>query len=96
MPTKKYGPWELDTEDLILAHGEDYWIDLQRISTSAEMLDWICQLAQKSWVTPTALGYLVLAFEDIFDPQANLCGSGKSKTINATQYLRRRYPKPSS
>lgn len=92
---KMYGPWEFDSENLTLTH-EGYEIDLETIDSPAEMLDWISQLAQKSWITPDALGHLVLAFEDIFSPQANLCGSGVPKTINATELLRGKYPKRSN
>ncbi len=70
-----WGRWKLngagDRWSLDIQH---YYILLDEIHTNAEMNDWIFQLAGKTWVTAEDLGNLVLAFEDIFEPQANLCG----------------------
>lgn len=77
-----WGRWKLNghgnnwTLDL-----EHYYIRLDRITSNAQMNDWIFQMAGKTWVTPEDLGNLVLAFDDIFSPQATLCGEGKDKTL---------------
>lgn len=65
-----------------------YEIDLEGITESATMLDWIFQLRKKHWVTNEVIGDLISAFQDIFDPQLTLCGSGEGKTINARRHLR--------
>jgi hypothetical protein len=77
-----WGRWKLN------GHGDhwsldlgSYWISLQNITSNAQMNDWIFQLASKTWVTAEDLGNLVLAFEDIFSPQATLCGMGVDKPL---------------
>lgn len=60
--------WSLDIQH--------YYIDLNGITSNAQMNDWIFQLAGKTWVTPDDLGNLVLAFDDIFTPQSTMCGQG--------------------
>ena len=39
---------------------EYYWIDLERIQTSSQMLDWIMQIASKTWATPQIIGLLTI------------------------------------
>jgi hypothetical protein len=77
-----WGRWKLngagDRWSLDIQH---YYILLDEIHTNAEMNDWIFQLAGKTWVTAEDLGNLVLAFEDIFEPQANLCGMGMDNKL---------------
>jgi hypothetical protein len=93
---RQWGPWRLDTGTLELVYmgerGGRYPIDLERCGTSAEMLDWIFQLHGKSWTSATDIGDLVDAFHDVFNPQGTLCSCGNSKAIDASAYLRRRYP----
>lgn len=100
---RTWGHWHLDTDTLELIYRADnggacYFIDLERVTTSAAMLDWIFQLRMKTWTTPTDIGELADALYDIFDPQAMLCSFGATgragKTIDATGYLRRRYGAP--
>ena len=67
-----------------------YEIDLETIRDSAEMLDWIFQLEHKTWATERDLADLLSALDDIFNPQANLCSVGKSKTIEPMKFLRKR------
>ena len=92
----RWGYWELDTTELTLTfdpsdHGREYWIRLDTINTSAQMLDWIFQLSGKTWMTPKDRADLLDAFEDILDPQATLCSGGESKTLNAKEYLRKKF-----
>lgn len=70
------GYWSLDIGS--------YYIRLDHILTNAAMNDWLFQLAGKSWVTPEDLGHLVLAFNEIFMPQANLCSMGTDKKLKPT------------
>lgn len=84
---RSWGLWKLDEDgpSLYLNHRgvELYRIDLNRIRNSADMLDWIFQVSNKTWATARVVSGLLDAFEDIFSPQANLCPSGKDKTLPA-------------
>jgi hypothetical protein len=53
-----------------------YEIDLDRCTTSAAVLDWICQIANKTWATDTVLAALVRQLNALLEPQANLCSFG--------------------
>lgn len=89
----EWGPWRLDAKLLTLTHIRGYEIDLERIHSSAEMLDWIFQVLHKIWCTPETTKGLLDAFDALFDPQANLCSMGHSKTINPTAHLRQKSPR---
>jgi hypothetical protein len=69
-----------DPSDHTLNHGPVtdwvYWIDLREITTSAGMLDWIFQIAGKTWGTPEVVAGLVQAFQDLLHPQSTLCSFG--------------------
>jgi hypothetical protein len=53
------------------------------------MLGMIFQVQGKTWVTTKDIGSLIDALDAIFQPQANLCSFGDSKTIpNIRQFLR--------
>jgi hypothetical protein len=53
-----------------------YEIDLEDMRTSAETLDWIFQVAMKSWATPDIVASLITAIDELIAPQANLCSCG--------------------
>jgi len=53
-----------------------YEVDLDRCSTSAQVLDWIFQITQKRWATDHVLAALRHALNAMLRPQATLCGSG--------------------
>ena len=53
-----------------------YEVDLERCTTSAEMLDWICQVAEKTWATPDTVGNLAMALNELLRPQATVCALG--------------------
>jgi len=72
-----------------------YEIDLESISQSSGMLDWIFQVSGKTWATARVTKDLLNALDDIFHPQGNLCSGGLSgsttQTIaNPTAFLRAR------
>ena len=73
----KWGPWEYVARNCTLWNADnDYEIDLERIHTSAQCLDWICQIGWKVWATPEITGHLVHAFNDLIHPQETLCSLG--------------------
>lgn len=70
----QFGEWTFDPEELLLVHGRgDYVIELDRITNSACMLDWIMQVHRKEWSTPEDIFCLLVAFRRILDPQKNYC-----------------------
>jgi hypothetical protein len=88
-----WGNWTLDAEVLVLSLRDGrstYEIDLEDITDSAHMLDWIFQIRMKTWSTNDTIGDLISAFQDIFRPQGSLCGGGSSGTIDATAFLKKR------
>jgi hypothetical protein len=90
-----WGPWALDRERLVLelvVEGEYlYDVDLERCGNAAAVLDWLAQLAGKSWATPGIIGQLVAALCDLLDPQARLCGGkGDERSGERTDQLRER------
>ena len=102
---RQWGRWRLYTETLELVFEErpgcsGYCIDLERMNTSAAVLDWIFQLHGKGWCSSEDIGDLIAALDDILSPQARLCsgagGGGRrhGSRINATAVLRARYGAP--
>jgi hypothetical protein len=54
------GGWTYHPETLVVSYGlDEYEVDLEQCTTSAQMLDWIFQFASKSWATSEAIGDLV-------------------------------------
>jgi hypothetical protein len=78
-----WGPWRLDPAVLVLylEPHHAYEVDLERCTTSAEVLDWVCQVAAKTWADDATLAGLVRALDDVLAPQAHLCSSGQPKTL---------------
>ncbi len=65
-------PWELKTDTLSLEY-EDYQFPIDELTDSAHALDWIYQIAAKSWADDRVIAGLIRAIHDIHDPQANIC-----------------------
>ncbi|MGB7307869.1 MAG: hypothetical protein WBC67_02280 [Candidatus Acidiferrales bacterium] len=89
----KWGDWEYDAKYHVLAlddaDGNHYEINILDFGTSAGVLDWIFQVAGKTWVKPVQLGNLIKAIDDLVEPQANLCSGGHSKTLDVKTFLKR-------
>jgi hypothetical protein len=86
-----WGDWHLEASNLTLvlkSGNASYEVDLEQITDSAQMLDWIFQLRTKPWVTNDTISDLVSAFQDLFSPQETICGGGVNQTINPTAWLR--------
>lgn len=85
-----WGPWELDPTDPVLIYNDpnnhyEYWIDLRTCTSSAAVLDWICQIIGKNWGDNATLAGLVRAFDDVLHPQAHLCSMGQSTTLTPVE-----------
>lgn len=72
---QKWADWRFDRTILTLT-GYGYEVDLEQMTTSAGMLDWIFQVAKKGWCTPDCLYGLIEALQELLDPQATLCSGG--------------------
>jgi hypothetical protein len=82
-----WGPWTLNHLIFALEMLErpdrfTYCIDLEQCTTSAEVLDWICQVAAKTWADDATLAGLVRALADVLHPQGTLCSSGQSRRLS--------------
>lgn len=95
VPRHDWGPWRLrrNTRELYLdseAHVDcqHYTIQLDGLDRSAELLDFICQVAAKTWADADTVAGLVWALSDILDPQANICSWGKDRTISPADIRR--------
>jgi hypothetical protein len=88
-----WGRWTFDRKALVLAYRESpnhypqYEIDLERCNTSAEVLDWICQLEHKCWTSAEDIGNLVSAFDDLLRPQTGLCSFGCDTKVPVTRQM---------
>jgi len=81
---QRWGRWQLDAWKHNLVFCADwgnysYTVDLSRITSSAQMLDWIFQFKGRG--DPQDMADLLQAFHDILHPQANLCSSGADKRL---------------
>ena len=50
-----------------------YGVDLERCQSSAQVLDWIVQVAKKPWATQAVVADLITALNAVLDPQATIC-----------------------
>ncbi len=77
----EWGRWHFDPRLNVLQFRRSgswflYEIDLDRMTTSAQCLDWIFQVAFKTWMTAQDRSDLLEAIRDRVNPQANLCPWG--------------------
>ncbi len=73
----KWGNWDYNPSNLTIGHKNGYYIDLERCSDSASILDWIAQVSGKSKMfTHEDVGHLVRALDDIIGLQERICGNG--------------------
>jgi hypothetical protein len=70
-----WGIWEYKQNETLTCY--NYEVDLDRMKSSAAVLDWIIQVSHKSWVTENDLADLVYAIDDILKLQQNYCGFGR-------------------
>ena len=72
--------WFWDRERASLRKQRDndtiYSVPLTDMTTSANALDWIFQLRQKTWVSDAEIGAIIYALDELLQPQACLCSNG--------------------
>ena len=84
--TRRWGPWRLHDHELlgpVLEREWDspslhYWIELNRCTSSAEVLDAVMHSSRHCWADDATLAGLVRALDDVLNPISNLCGGGRS------------------
>lgn len=72
--------WEWEPERLSLTYSKDgieYWVTLVDMRTPADVLDWIMQLCEKTWLSHQDLGAFVYAVNELLRPQMTLCSGGQ-------------------
>jgi hypothetical protein len=90
-----FGKWIIDTERGILKFTDPnkprllYNIPLWEISQSSKMLDWIFQIAEKTWAKPEDLYDLIQAFEYIFG--RGMCSGGIDHPFNPKEFLAKKF-----
>lgn len=86
-PDNVFGVWRFCPKKLTLTNTRCFYeIDLERINSTASMLDWIIQISCKGdCYGQNALKDLVAAFKTIFHPQANCCSFGKEKQFSGSK-----------
>jgi len=68
---------------LVADHPEyAYEVALEECASSAEMLDWIMQVANKTWADDEVVAGLVRALNEVLRPQGTLCANGLSTTLS--------------
>ncbi len=73
---RNWNGWKEQNGVLYYPDAQNYSIPLALCTTSAAVLDRICQVSQKHWAGDGCLAGLVRALDDTLDPQRNLCPSG--------------------
>ncbi len=95
-----WGPWTLSADYCLVKHHPNgsiaYEIDLEGCTDSPQVLDWICQVAGKSWADDSTLAGLVRAFDDTLRPQASLCSMGVGSTLTPAQIRKKARRVPSA
>ena len=76
----EFGNWKVVASNLTLKHKVEYWeIDLERCNTTAQILDWIFHMRNKShWRDQDTLD-LLEAFSAILEPMSNFCHGGHER-----------------
>jgi len=87
-PRHKWGSWMFNRQNLTLQHfmeghiGNegfiDYEVDLEECIHAPSILDWILQIANKTWITADDIGNLVLALNQLakYGLQGMVCPGG--------------------
>ncbi|HZD66147.1 MAG TPA: hypothetical protein VE152_08625 [Acidimicrobiales bacterium] len=92
LTSPEWGPWELELEAFALAVDLEaggssyrYEVDLKACTSSAQVLDWLGELAGKAWADDRTVAGLVRALNDLLDLQTTLCPWGQDRTITGDQ-----------
>lgn len=80
----------MDLHRCRILSGEDgYEVDLERMNSSATVLDWIAQVSGKErGFTVSDVGWLVRALDDLIGLQRRVCGMGHDHHFDVARVLR--------
>jgi hypothetical protein len=89
------GGWVFNPKTLVIEHPRtDYYINLERCTSPAEILDWIAQLRTKEDFTDLDVGHAVALLDDLLHFQENYCGWGRSRRARPVAILEARLGRP--
>lgn len=86
----KLGRWWFRAETLELVFGttDGGWaVELERMTSSAPMLDAIVRVAGKSFLTSSDLGNFIRLLADVLSPASSVCPNGRDQTIDPKEQL---------
>lgn len=84
-----WGEWTLVEAESLLQHKTGYRVDFKKMGTAAGMLDIIFQVSRKRF-SDAAVGQLITALADIYDPQGSLCQDGREQPFDPEERFRQR------
>lgn len=73
-------PWRIRLDNLTLEHEGGYYVDLERCQGAAQMLDWIMQVAKKTWADDRTIAELVRKLNLCMDPQGTMCSGAAANS----------------
>ena len=89
-----WGPWKLEGRDALFCYDPEgksinplFWINLENMNCSAEVLNCVFGVIAKAWATPDVISNLVWALEDILSPRQNICPGGSDVPFNVLAHL---------
>lgn len=83
--------WEIDDNTMtldLIDKDHEYYVEISRCNSSAEILDWIIQVSKKTWVTDNILASLVRRLDHYIDLQANVCSYGRDGKVDACEVVK--------
>jgi hypothetical protein len=81
------GPWTFLPDVCIVEHTNGYYIDISDLSSAAQILDWVIQLADKTWCSHEDIGRLVRLLNSILKIQGNYCPGGADRRVASVRML---------
>ena len=85
---ERWGGWWLHaSEPMLYLDDYRYGVELGTCTHSAEILDWVCQVAGKEFATDQVLAGLVRALDDILEPQERTCSMGVDRPARTADLL---------
>jgi len=75
------GQLQFRRDNLTLEHEIGYYIDLERCNSSGQLLDFIFQILNKTWMAQQDKADLLDALEDVLHPQEAICSFGNGKPV---------------
>lgn len=87
-----WGPWVLNSDNATLCLVLPPWaycIDLENRTGPAQVLDWVAQVANKTWGDDATVAGLVRALDGVLGLQPHLCSSGQPGRLTVAQVHQR-------